>query len=114
MCIVVVAIIYNNLILINIFDIRVHRSYQALNFGYSQDALVDMTGGIGEFIDLHGAIGVRVCEDEEQKVNNITKLFKRLKRLEKKKCSFMCTAINVSILIAVIYFVIIIYFVYFS
>ena len=32
---------------------RLHGSYQALEGGKIQDALVDMTGGIGEVVGMH-------------------------------------------------------------
>ncbi len=72
---------------------RLHGCYLALHEGFSQDALVDFTGGIGEFIDLTGRVGVR-AEDESERDNNIQRLYRRLKRLERKGCSLICSAIQ--------------------
>ena len=83
----------NNL---NILFGRLHKSYQALANGFSQDALVDMTGGIGEFIDLNGSIAVKKAESEDVIPRNRNRLFKRLKKLMRKQCSFLCATIDVS------------------
>ena len=61
---------------------RVHGSYEALVSGYSHDALVDFTGGIGEFIDLVKN------PDKDRIYNFIKRVFKRN--------SMICCAIDVS------------------
>lgn len=60
---------------------KLNGSYQALEAGYSSDALVDFTGGIAEFMDL-------------KDIKNKEKLFKTMKRIFNKN-SFLCCALEV-------------------
>lgn len=64
-----------------VFIFRIFGSYLALETGFSHEALVDMTGGIGEFIDVHT-------------IQDRSKFFKMIKRVFKRG-SLICSAINV-------------------
>ena len=64
-----------------VFYNRLNGSYQAIEIGYSTDALVDFTGGIGEFLDLKDI----KCKE---------KLFKNMRRIFTKN-SFLCSAVEV-------------------
>ncbi|ELU01678.1 hypothetical protein CAPTEDRAFT_182806 [Capitella teleta] len=59
---------------------KIFGSYQALETGFSHEALVDMTGGIGEFIDV-------------KNIPDRSKFFKLIKRLHKRG-SLICSAIE--------------------
>ena len=65
------------------FLCRIHVSYQSLECGYSHDALVDFTGGIGEFI---------IIKDYAE---NSGRLFKLLLRTFKMN-SLVCCNLGVS------------------
>ena len=62
---------------------RLHGSYQALEGGYAHDALVDFTGGIGEFFDLRS---------ENVDVESI---FPKMRRTFNNMNSLICAAIEV-------------------
>ncbi len=66
------------------YSCRIHGSYQALESGYSHDALVDFTGGIGEFITI------------KDYAENPTRLFKLLLRTYNMN-SLLCCNIGVSL-----------------
>lgn len=68
---------------------KIHGSYEALDGGNLSDALVDFTGGVSELISLESDTGVKLYDEDEQKLE----LYNRIHQ-EVSEHALVCCAIR--------------------